>query len=149
MLLRYSDEICQINHNLSPDWSNPQVRFTYYYLGYLTVYAYVTANATYSSYMAIGHTYKVMVIVTVISLSPFPLCFRFSCNALYRTCIYTKVQIVNALSMHVSLNMSVPCNCIQIFYYFSVTDASSLGRYVFGSEISYNKAPPRLPGLGC
>ena len=29
------------------------------------------------------------------------------------------------------------------------TDTSSLGRYVFGSEISYNKAPPRLPGLGC
>ncbi len=29
------------------------------------------------------------------------------------------------------------------------TSASSLGRYVFGSEISYNKAPPRLPGLGC
>ncbi len=28
-----------------------------------------------------------------------------------------------------------------------VNDASSLGRYVFGSEISYNKAPPRLPGL--
>ncbi len=28
-------------------------------------------------------------------------------------------------------------------------DRSSLGRYVFGSEISYNKAPPRLPGLGC
>jgi hypothetical protein len=27
--------------------------------------------------------------------------------------------------------------------------ASSLGRYVFGSEISYNKLPPRLPGLGC
>ncbi len=26
---------------------------------------------------------------------------------------------------------------------------SSLGRYVFGSEISYNKPPPRLPGLGC
>jgi hypothetical protein len=26
---------------------------------------------------------------------------------------------------------------------------SSLGRYVFGSELSYNKAPPRLPGLGC
>jgi hypothetical protein len=25
--------------------------------------------------------------------------------------------------------------------------SSSLGRYVFGSEISYNKAPPRLPGL--
>jgi hypothetical protein len=31
--------------------------------------------------------------------------------------------------------------------YFEV--GSSLGRYVFGSEISYNKAPPRLPGLGC
>ncbi len=29
------------------------------------------------------------------------------------------------------------------------TSNSSLGRYVFGSEISYNKAPPRLPGLGC
>jgi hypothetical protein len=28
-------------------------------------------------------------------------------------------------------------------------ECSSLGRYVFGSEISYNKAPPRLPGLGC
>ncbi len=28
-----------------------------------------------------------------------------------------------------------------------VRDFSSLGRYVFGSEISYNKAPPRLPGL--
>ncbi len=32
-----------------------------------------------------------------------------------------------------------PCTCVH----------SSLGRYVFGSEISYNKAPPRLPGLGC
>ncbi len=30
-----------------------------------------------------------------------------------------------------------------------LTGGSSLGRYVFGSEISYNKAPPRLPGLGC
>ncbi len=30
-----------------------------------------------------------------------------------------------------------------------IGDGSSLGRYVFGSEISYNKAPPRLPGLGC
>jgi hypothetical protein len=30
-----------------------------------------------------------------------------------------------------------------------LTDNSSLGRYVFGSEISYTKAPPRLPGLGC
>ncbi len=29
------------------------------------------------------------------------------------------------------------------------TCESSLGRYVFGSEISYNKPPPRLPGLGC
>ncbi len=29
------------------------------------------------------------------------------------------------------------------------TTFSSLGRYVFGSEISYNKPPPRLPGLGC
>ena len=29
----------------------------------------------------------------------------------------------------------------------SLTVFSSLGRYVFGSEISYNKPPPRLPGL--
>ena len=28
-------------------------------------------------------------------------------------------------------------------------DISSLGRYVFGSVLSYNKAPPRLPGLAC
>ncbi len=33
--------------------------------------------------------------------------------------------------------------------HISYGDRSSLGRYVFGSEISYNKAPPRLPGLGC
>ncbi len=31
----------------------------------------------------------------------------------------------------------------------TLADGSSLGRYVFGSEISYNKPPPRLPGLGC
>jgi hypothetical protein len=35
---------------------------------------------------------------------------------------------------------------IRIYSFCSI---SSLGRYVFGSEISYNKAPPRLPGLGC
>jgi hypothetical protein len=34
-------------------------------------------------------------------------------------------------------------------YLYLRSDVSSLGRYVFGSEISYNKAPPRLPGLGC
>ncbi len=28
-----------------------------------------------------------------------------------------------------------------------VSQGSSLGRYVFGSVLSYNKAPPRLPGL--
>ncbi len=33
--------------------------------------------------------------------------------------------------------------------WFLLASSSSLGRYVFGSEISYNKAPPRLPGLGC
>jgi hypothetical protein len=31
--------------------------------------------------------------------------------------------------------------------YFAMWRASSLGRYVFGSVLSYNKAPPRLPGL--
>ncbi len=34
-------------------------------------------------------------------------------------------------------------------FVFVLSKGSSLGRYVFGSEISYNKAPPRLPGLGC
>ncbi len=39
---------------------------------------------------------------------------------------------------------------ISVEKYKSIhTSLSSLGRYVFGSEISYNKAPPRLPGLGC
>jgi hypothetical protein len=48
---------------------------------------------------------------------------------------------------------------LSIFYYFLRSlllvihkihmSPSSLGRYVFGSEISYNKPPPRLPGLAC
>ncbi len=37
----------------------------------------------------------------------------------------------------------------KFFKQLALWVASSLGRYVFGSEISYNKAPPRLPGLGC
>ncbi len=37
----------------------------------------------------------------------------------------------------------------QLEVFVITKQASSLGRYVFGSEISYNKAPPRLPGLGC
>ncbi len=38
---------------------------------------------------------------------------------------------------------------MQYFIIFIDLITSSLGRYVFGSEISYNKAPPRLPGLAC
>ncbi len=38
---------------------------------------------------------------------------------------------------------------VQYVSVLSSTVFSSLGRYVFGSEISYNKPPPRLPGLGC
>jgi hypothetical protein len=37
----------------------------------------------------------------------------------------------------------------RFYSVISLFNVSSLGRYVFGSEISYNKAPPRLPGLGC
>ncbi len=41
---------------------------------------------------------------------------------------------------------------MYLSYYANCKDillkGSSLGRYVFGSEISYNKPPPRLPGLG-
>jgi hypothetical protein len=36
-----------------------------------------------------------------------------------------------------------------LWYWSAKIDDSSLGRYVFGSEISYNKAPLRLPGLAC
>ncbi len=39
----------------------------------------------------------------------------------------------------------LPGACLEETFHI----ASSLGRYVFGSEISYNKAPPRLPGLAC
>ncbi len=39
--------------------------------------------------------------------------------------------------------------CWDTKYKRTSRKGSSLGRYVFGSEISYNKAPPRLPGLGC
>jgi hypothetical protein len=38
---------------------------------------------------------------------------------------------------------------IPLFSSTVTSHSSSLGRYVFGSEISYNKPPPRLPGLGC
>ncbi len=41
------------------------------------------------------------------------------------------------------------CAARVLSVYKSLCFISSLGRYVFGSEISYNKAPPRLPGLGC
>ncbi len=44
---------------------------------------------------------------------------------------------------------SVPFTVVSIIYSNKSFIVSSLGRYVFGSEISYNKAPPRLPGLGC
>jgi hypothetical protein len=47
------------------------------------------------------------------------------------------------------LNPAPQCNFPMASENFIVEPFSSLGRYVFGSEISYNKAPPRLPGLGC
>jgi hypothetical protein len=50
--------------------------------------------------------------------------------------------------IHPSVQTSLTQNCLTITG-FSYKFLSSLGRYVFGSEISYNKAPPRLPGLGC
>jgi hypothetical protein len=46
------------------------------------------------------------------------------------------------------LNIKIPVLSHENSGVFSIF-VSSLGRYVFGSEISYNKAPPRLPGLGC
>jgi hypothetical protein len=36
---------------------------------------------------------------------------------------------------------------LHLFFYCEKRSNSSLGRYVFGSEISYNKPPPPLPGL--
>ncbi len=46
-------------------------------------------------------------------------------------------------------NVTDPDTGLEVRYNFKKIWESSLGRYVFGSEISYNKAPPRLPGLGC
>jgi hypothetical protein len=40
-------------------------------------------------------------------------------------------------------------NIFNVDWGYGSRPLSSLGRYVFGSEISYNKAPPRLPGLAC
>jgi hypothetical protein len=51
-------------------------------------------------------------------------------------------QFMRRPSRAINLLRGIP-SCTHCAY------TSSLGRYVFGSEISYNKAPPRLPGLGC
>jgi hypothetical protein len=48
-----------------------------------------------------------------------------------------------------SLRLCYSLRLITLDKILIFTGVSSLGRYVFGSEISYNKAPPRLPGLGC
>jgi hypothetical protein len=44
---------------------------------------------------------------------------------------------------------SVAGSAIRYGFGIFLYNDSSLGRYVFGSEISYNKPPPRLPGLAC
>ncbi len=54
-------------------------------------------------------------------------CVSGSCTCTCEKSIWKGERVVFPVSVHVS----------------------SLGRYVFGSEISYNKPPPRLPGLGC
>jgi hypothetical protein len=52
---------------------------------------------------------------------------------------------ISYLNKIISLNVKYECVNRKVVTILM----SSLGRYVFGSEISYNKAPPRLPGLGC
>ncbi len=58
-----------------------------------------------------------------------------------------------SLEWNLCIQQSIKQSCwspsLSITHCLSRLDGSSLGRYVFGSEISYNKAPPRLPGLGC
>ncbi len=51
-------------------------------------------------------------------------------------------------SSFMNLASEYPGGNLKVYFSY-ITFVSSLGRYVFGSEISYNKAPPRLPGLGC
>ncbi len=55
---------------------------------------------------------------------------------------------------HNLLHLYLALYLLNVLMLYAITQSkistySSLGRYVFGSEISYNKAPPRLPGLGC
>jgi hypothetical protein len=50
---------------------------------------------------------------------------------------------INDLNPFVNVNVGPPLMGTHL----PLGHGSSLGRYVFGSEISYNKPPPRLPGL--
>jgi hypothetical protein len=62
----------------------------------------------------------------------------FSCIIAITVALNNDVSVDIPLSKDPALNFNL-----------ILSKVSSLGRYVFGSEISYNKAPPRLPGLGC
>ena len=52
--------------------------------------------------------------------------------------------INNSILSEVNISGQITAKSSALYILFNI---SSLGRYVFGSEISYNKAPPRLPGL--
>jgi hypothetical protein len=86
---------------------------------------------------------------------PFPHCVRVlgglffsSTQTLCRVFLPTGVPMCQlGLSQGVPVGL-LEDNCFAV-YTVNLDLVSSLGRYVFGSEISYNKAPPRLPGLAC
>ncbi len=65
--------------------------------------------------------------------------------------LLVSLLMLASLLLLVSLPYGVFAVAISIEIPLILLDShvSSLGRYVFGSEISYNKPPPRLPGLGC
>ncbi len=68
------------------------------------------------------------------------------CAKLFLDALFTKV-ICTFLKSNGFFD--TPLDLIKEKKFSSHSRVSSLGRYVFGSEISYNKPPPRLPGLGC
>jgi hypothetical protein len=67
------------------------------------------------------------------------------------TCAHTSIKRVHTSILDRPIGGKVFIIFVKYFSYrtYNLDNLSSLGRYVFGSEISYNKAPPRLPGLAC
>ncbi len=68
--------------------------------------------------------------------------FYFMLPLLTPLTVFYRLLLKSSFLLRLSSSLPRPSFLFLPFSFFS-----SLGRYVFGSEISYNKAPPRLPGL--